>query len=101
MKLREIAWTRSGDKGNISNVVVYAFDDADYERLREHVTVDAVRELYGPLVKGDITRYEFRGVRGLNFVMTDALEGGTSNNLLVDPHGKCYQTLMLELELPG
>ena len=99
MKLREIAWTRSGDKGNTSNVVVYAFDDRNYERLREQVTVERVRELFGPLVQGEINRYEFRGLKGLNFVMTDALEGGTSNNLLVDPHGKCYQTLMLELEI--
>lgn len=99
MKLREIAWTRSGDKGDISNVVVYPFDDDNYERLREQVTVAAVRDLFGPLVRGEITRHEFKGVRGLNFVMTKALEGGTSNNLLVDPHGKCYQTLMLELEI--
>ena len=100
MKLREIAWSRSGDKGDVSNVAVFAYDDdADWERLRSQVTVEAVAELFGPLVQGTITRHEFTGVRGLNFVMTEALEGGVSNNLLVDPHGKCYQTLILELEV--
>ena len=40
MKLREIAHSRTGDKGNTSNISVIAFDPANYELLREQVTAD-------------------------------------------------------------
>lgn len=99
MKLRELAFTRSGDKGNTSNVAVFPYVEEDWLLLLDRVTTDAVRELFGPLIKGTITRFEWPGLKGLNFVMTQALEGGVSNSLLVDPHGKCYQSLMLDLEI--
>ncbi|HEV7679623.1 MAG TPA: hypothetical protein VGQ42_13745 [Candidatus Dormibacteraeota bacterium] len=99
MKLREIAYSRSGDKGDISNVCLFAYDDANWELLRARVTVDAVREKFGTLVKGDINRYELPGVRGLNFVMTQALGGGVSISLRTDPHGKSFQSLILDLDV--
>ena len=35
MKLYELAHSRTGDKGNISNVSLIAYDRADYEMLKE------------------------------------------------------------------
>lgn len=99
MKLREIAYSRSGDKGDISNVCLFVYDDNNWDVLREQVTVEKVRDLFGPLVKGDITRYEMPGTKGLNFVMTEALAGGVSRSLRADPHGKAYQSLILDLEV--
>jgi hypothetical protein len=99
MKLREIAYSRSGDKGDISNVCVFAYDDANWDLLREKVTVDAVRDKFGSLVKGDISRYELPGTRGLNFVMQQALAGGVSISLRTDPHGKSFQSLILDLDV--
>tara|TARA_Y100000590_G_C14979727_1_gene735771 strand:- start:145 stop:453 length:309 start_codon:yes stop_codon:yes gene_type:complete len=102
MKLREIAYSRSGDKGDISNVCLFVYDDADWDVLREQVTVEKVRDLFGPLVKGNIVRYELPGTKGLNFVMTEALAGGVSRSLRADPHGKAFQSLILDLEVqPG
>lgn len=98
-KLREIAYSRSGDKGDISNVCVFPYDDADYDRLREVLTVETVRAKYGPLVKGDIVRYELPGTCGLNFVMYGALDGGVSISLRVDPHGKSMQNLILDIDI--
>ena len=99
MKLREIAYARSGDKGDVSNICVFPYDDADWERVRDSVTVDAVRNLFGDLVKGDITRYELPSMHGLNFVMTEALSGGVSMSLRTDAHGKSYGSLILALEV--
>lgn len=98
-KLREIAYSRSGDKGDISNVCVFPYDDADYDRLREALTVDVIRKKYGPLVKGEIVRYELPGTCGLNFVMHGALDGGVSISLRVDPHGKSMQNLILDIDV--
>jgi hypothetical protein len=99
MKVFEIADTRCGDKGDISNVCVFAKNDEVWDLLRTRLTVAVVRNMYGELVKGDITRYEFTVLKGLNFVMTQALGGGVSMSLRVDPHGKSYASLMDEIEL--
>ena len=44
-------------------------------------------------------RYELPGTKGLNFVMTEALGGGVSMSLRADPHGKSYQSLILDLDV--
>lgn len=99
VKLRELAYSRCGDKGDVSNICVFPYDPADWERLRDGVTVDRVRALFGSLVTGPITRYEVPSVQGLNFVLEGALAGGVSMSLRVDPHGKSLQSLVLDLEL--
>jgi hypothetical protein len=97
--LREIAYTRSGDKGDTSNIGVIPYREEDYELLKEQVTVERVRALFGELVKGEIVRYEFPGIKALNFVMTRALSGGVSKSLNLDAHGKSWGNLMLRLEI--
>jgi hypothetical protein len=99
VKLREIAYSRSGDKGDTSNVCVFVYDPADYERLRAALTADVVREKFGPLVRGSVTRYEIPSAHGLNFVLTRALGGGVSLTLRADPHGKSYQSLVLDIDV--
>ncbi len=99
MKLREFAYSRSGDKGDIVNLCVFVYDDANWEVLRRELTVEKVRDKFGSLVKGEITRYELPGTKGLNFVMTEALGGGVSMSLRTDPHGKSYQSLLLEIDI--
>jgi hypothetical protein len=99
VKLREIAASRSGDKGDVSNICLFVYDPADYPLLVERVTADAVREHFGDLVRGEVTRYELPNVHGLNFVLEQALGGGVSMTLRADPHGKSFQSLVLDLEL--
>ena len=99
MKLREIAYSRSGDKGDVSNICVFAYDPADYPTLAERLTVDVVRQHFGALVEGDIVRYDLPNVHGLNFVLDRALGGGVSMTLRVDPHGKSFQSLVLDIDL--
>lgn len=99
MKLREIAYSRSGDKGDISNICVFPYDDADWPLLVDTLTVEAVRQRFGSLVVGDIVRYEVPSLKGLNFVMNKALAGGVSISLRTDPHGKSYQSLILDIEI--
>jgi hypothetical protein len=100
VKVHEIADTRCGDKGDVSNVCVFVRRDEDWDLLRDSLTADMVRTHYGALVRGNVTRYEFPVLHGLNFVMTEALGGGVSISLRTDPHGKSYASLMDEIELP-
>jgi hypothetical protein len=97
--LREIAFSRSGDKGDVVNVSVIPFRPEHWELLREQVTAGAIAELYSGLVEGPVTRYELPGTHTLNFVMEGALAGGISRSLRVDGHGKSLQSLILELRV--
>ena len=97
--LREVAHSRSGEKGNDSMVSVIAYDIRDYAVLREQVTIEAVRAVYGPITKGVIRRYEVPLIGALNFVMTDVLEGGRSRTLAFEESGKALSSLMLTLPL--
>ena len=99
MKLREIAHCRAGDKGNVSNISVIAFDPADYPFLLEQVTVARVAEHFGDRVTGPITRYEVATLAALNFVLEGALSGGVTRSLALDAHGKSMSSLLLDLEL--
>ena len=99
MKLREIAHSRTGDKGNISVISVIAYRPEDFGRIKEQVTVDAVAEYFKEIVRGKISRYELPNIHALNFVMENALGGGVTRSLAVDMHGKTLGFALLEMEL--
>ena len=99
MKLREIAASRSGDKGDVSNICVFAYDPDDYPLLAGQLSADRVRRHFGDLVRGGVVRYELPLVHGLNFVLDRALDGGVSMTLRADPHGKSFQSLILDIDL--
>ena len=100
MKLREIAHTRSGDKGDISNISVIAYRTEDFERLRRHLTPEVVRAHMSSIVRGEIVRHELPALGALNFVLHRALGGGVTRSLALDAHGKCLSALLLDLEIP-
>jgi len=80
MKLRALAHSRTGDKGNISNISVIAYRDEDYPFLCEHVTAARVKEHFREIVTGDVTRYELPAISALNFVLKGALGGGVTRS---------------------
>ena len=84
MKLWEIAHSRTGDKGNISNVSLIAYDPKDFEMLKEKVTPERVKEHFKGIVKGEVVRYELPNICALNFVMYAALGGGVTRSLSVE-----------------
>jgi hypothetical protein len=100
MQLRELAHGRCGDKGDTANISVIAFDRANYERLRRHVTAERVKEHLGAIASGPVHRYELPELGALNFVLHDALGGGVSRSLALDPHGKSLSTILLAMEIP-
>ena len=97
--VRDIAHARAGDKGNTSNVCVWARDPADYALLKEKLTPELIKKAYPNLIRGPVERYEIEHLHGLNFVMRDALEGGVNTSLNLDSHGKSWSYLILALPL--
>lgn len=97
--LREIAHSRTGDKGNISNISVICYNPADYEMVKSQLTVEKVKEHFSDYVKGDVVRYELPNIGALNFVMYETLGGGVTRSLRLDAHGKCLSSSMLAIEI--
>lgn len=100
MKLRQLAHSRTGDKGDSSNISLIAFDPADYAHLARHVTAERVKAHFAGLVNGEVRRYEIPSLGALNFVMRQALGGGVTRSLQLDPHGKALSSALLDLEIP-
>lgn len=100
MLLREIAHSRAGDKGNISNISVIAFNPKDYPLIEKHVTAERVQAHFAGLVQGRVQRYALPELGALNFVMHDALAGGVTRSLALDSHGKSLSSAILSLDIP-
>jgi hypothetical protein len=101
MHLRELAHSRTGDKGDTSNISVIAYDPADFALIVQEVTAERVREHFRGLVTGQVVRYELPQLGALNFVMRGALRGGVTRSLALDAHGKCLGSAILDLEIAG
>ena len=97
--LQHVAHTRSGDKGNTSNIVVVAYHAALYPELKRQLTAERFKAFHSGTVKGRVDRYEIDHLGMLNFVAHDALGGGVSRNLGLDNYGKSIASRILEFEL--
>jgi len=97
--VRDIAHARAGDKGNTSNVSVWAYAPEDFALLERSLTAERLKRAFPTLMRGKIERYVLPHLHGLNFVMHDALEGGVNRSLNLDSHGKSWSYLILGLEL--
>lgn len=99
IQLRDLCATRAGDKGDIANVALFAYDDAAYDAIARQVTAARVKEHFGRLVLGEVRRYEARNVLALNFVMHRALGGGGPRSLRSDNLGKTLGGALLRMEI--
>jgi hypothetical protein len=99
MKLREIAHSRTGDKGNTSNISLIAYRQEDYETLKQAVTAERVKAFFSDVVKGEVVRYELPNIGALNFVMYGALGGGVTRTLAHDMHGKGLSAAMMDMDI--
>ena len=69
VQLVKLAHARSGDKGDTANVGVIALKDDIYPILVREVTAENVKAHFGPMVKGDVERFELPNLKALNFLL--------------------------------
>src|SRR6478609_1231245 len=98
-RLREICGVRSGDKGDISDLTLFADDVETYDLVRREVTVERVRTHFGDFVQGEVVRYEAPNVLAVKFVMYGALGGGGPRSLRSDNLGKTLGAALLRLRI--
>jgi len=97
--LSRIAYARSGDKGDGSNVGIAAFTPELYDVLRRELTVERVKRHFVSIAKGEIERFEAPNLLALNFLLHDSLGGGGSESLKTDAQGKTHGLALLRLEV--
>jgi hypothetical protein len=99
VRLIEIAHARSGDKGDAVNVGLIARHPDVYPFLREHVTAERVKSHFGPMVQGEVERFELPNLGALNFLLHGSLGGGGTVSLKLDAQGKTYAAHLLKMEV--
>lgn len=99
VQLVKIAHARSGDKGDTANVGVIALKEDFYSLLVEQVTAEAVSRHFGPMVKGEVERFELPNLKALNFLLHGALGGGGTLSLMTDAQGKTFSTALLRMHI--
>jgi hypothetical protein len=101
VRVYDIAHSRTGDKGNTSNISVICYDEKHWDFLERELTPAVVADAFRHVAKGPVRRYELRNLKAFNFVIENALGGGVTISLAQDIHGKSLCNVMLAIELPN
>ncbi|WP_151638106.1 MULTISPECIES: acyclic terpene utilization AtuA family protein [Noviherbaspirillum] len=95
--LVRLAWARSGDKGNISNIGVIARKPEYLPLIQSQLTPQAVKQYFVHMVRGEVVRYALPGIHACNFLLYDALDGGGTASMRMDPLGKGMAQMLLDM----
>ena len=99
IRLKEICWYRSGDKGDISNIGLMAKDEKAYEIIKKEVTPERIKAHFRGWVKGDIKIWPMDNLQALEIVMYEALGGGATKTLRIDQTGKSMGNALAWMEV--
>ena len=99
IRLGEVAFARSGDKGDTANIGLIAYSDDIYPFLEEQVTADCVRNHFKGICEGGVERFKLPNLRALNFLLHRSLGGGGTVSLMLDAQGKTFSTALLRMEV--
>ena len=97
-RLYDLAYGRSGDKGNIANISVIARSPDAYAEIKARLTAERVKAHFGDLVRGQVIRYDLDNIEALNFVLYEVLDGGGTRSLRIDSLGKSLAGALLYME---
>jgi len=95
-----LAWGRSGDKGDIANIGIIARKAEYLPYIRATLTERRVKEYFAHICEGRVERFELPGINALNFMLYEALGGGGIASLRIDPQGKGFAQMLLDIPVP-
>lgn len=99
VELSQIAYARSGDKGEGSNVGIIGRSEAAYTYLKEVLQPELVKAHFAKINHGEVERFAADNMRVLNFLLSDSLGGGGSASLKTDAQGKTHGLALLRMTL--
>ena len=95
--LEQLAWGRSGDKGDKANIGIIARKPEYLPWIAARLTSDYVGDRFAHFMTSpDIDRYYMPGLPALNFLLHNALGGGGIASLRNDPQAKAYAQVLLD-----
>ena len=98
--LINLAYARSGDKGDHANIGVIARKAEYLPYIRNALSIEIVAKYFAHVLKGEVERWDVPGINGLNFLLKNSLGGGGMASLNVDPQGKAYAQQLLDIMIP-
>lgn len=99
VKLHELAFARSGDKGNRLNIAIVCRKPEYYSLLAARLTPETVAAAFASRKPSRVVRYDLPKLAAFNFVLDNVLEGGVNASLGLDGHGKALSFLLLDLPI--
>ena len=98
--LEDIAWGRSGDKGNKANVGIIARHPNLLPYIWETFSENKIADIFSHFLENDkVDRHFLPGISGINFVLHEVLGGGGTSSLRNDPQGKGYAQILLSCKI--
>ncbi|MBT8079726.1 MAG: DUF1446 domain-containing protein [Gammaproteobacteria bacterium] len=98
--LVQLAWGRSGDKGDNANIGIIARRREYLPWIWATLTEDVVAQRFAHFLEGPVERFLMPGPAAINFVLHDVLGGGGVASLRNDPQGKGYAQVLLDQPIP-
>lgn len=98
--LSNLAWLRSGDKGDKSNIGVAARKPEFMPYIWAALTTEVVRKRFAHFVDGDVERWYLPGSTSMNILMDRALGGGGMASLRNDAQGKSFGQILAVMPIP-
>ena len=98
--LINLAYARSGDKGDNANIGVIARKKSYLQFIESALQPSSVSHFFKHVVKGEVFKWNLPGINGINFLLKKALGGGGMASLNIDPQGKAYAQQLLEYPIP-
>jgi len=95
--LRDLAYGRSGDKGNNANIGLIPRAKLFAPWIWHAVTTQVVEERFAHFLEGRVERFYMPGTGAMNLLLHDVLGGGGMASLRCDPQGKSYAQILLDM----
>lgn len=99
IKLIDICYYRSGDKGDISNIGLMAKTEKAYEIIKGEITPERIKSHFKGWVKGDVIIYPMDNLQSLEIMLYKALGGGATKTLRIDQTGKAMGNALVKMEI--
>ena len=99
LPLSRLCLARSGDKSDAANIGVLARSAVAYNFLDTYLTAQRVKNYFRDLCHGEVKRYALPRLQGFNFILSQALGGGGTKSLRIDPQGKTLAQALLRQEV--
>jgi hypothetical protein len=99
VRLLDICHARSGDKGDASDISLFANDESAWNLIRRYVTRQRVEDYFRPVASGPVEMWEVPNVQALKFLVHGALGGGAPRSLRSDNLGKTFAAALLRMEI--